>query len=220
MKVFLFMGLPYQGKSTIALSLLRFLQKIQIDTTYISTDGCRSEYWVNAKKEGTFDYSEESEAKSWKLFLDKIKSWTICALPSNCLILDGTMTNYYKILDLFDALTLNIDFVADSKLVIQVFVVGSTEENQIWKPVAADFGDPNTKINNLWKERCELKISQKIDSFVPEVIFNNKVIELRQTLKKLNKVIQSFVQSNNKKLICTISHIPHHAKLKWKNWVK
>lgn len=217
MKVFLFMGLPYQGKSTIAQNLYNYLPFDVV--TYVSTDGCRSEYWINADKEGTFDYSAESEKKSWKLFLDKVKSWVICSPPDSYLILDGTMSNAAHLIELFEALTLNIDF-ASSILVVQIFIVGSTDEKRIWKPVSLDFGDPKEKINTMWKKRCEIKKLQKIDSYVPDQVFANKVIEMRNTLETLPRIVKSFVKQNNKKLICTFSHLPHHAKMRWKAWIK
>ena len=218
MRIFIFMGLPYQGKTTAATELYRQLKYESIykdrEIGFISTDDCRGKILEDEyPNEDRYKYTAIQECQSWRLFLGEIVDFMSLSPPNSILILDGTFTQWSKICEVLDILTLNIETYANQRLplIVEFIHIGSQFGENLWKPVPAML-EANSKVQAIWNMRCQLNESRGLMAKVPDEVFDRKVEELRETSKTLISTCKCFMKSYRGLLFIAIHYLRHHPR--------
>ena len=217
MRIFMFMGLPYQGKTTAAHTLIQLLEKHpryrDREFGYISTDNCRSEIrqWYGTSK--PYDYSEREEKDAWELFLHKMMSFLALAPTNSVLILDGTFTSWSKIVDVFDVLTMNIDSYASQRLplVIDLIHIGSQFGEDIWRPTDLALAT-NPSVAERWNERCTNNRRNGLTPEIPEEVFHKKFLEMQSTLSLLVSICKKYTTDFRGCIYFARHFLNHHPR--------
>lgn len=219
MRIFMFMGLPYQGKSTAASTLKVLLEHSDEyknrEIMLLSTDVVRSiTLRENFPSQNEYTYTKKEETIAWKRYIAKIMEFVAMSPANSVLILDGTFTSWAKIVDVFDALTLNIHSYANTRipLVIDIVHIGSQYGEKIWLPTDEKLNkDPLVAKN--WFNRCAKNESLGIASRIPEEVLRTKIEELRDSMQVLIPTCKHFMKSYHGLLYIARHFLPHHPSL-------
>lgn len=215
----MFMGLPYQGKSTAA-SILRSLLLHHDDykdreIKLFSTDEARSQVLRLAyPDQEEYQYSKEEEALAWKRFIGQITLFTALSPANSVLILDGTFTSWAKIVDVLDALTINIHSFAEQRLplLIDIIHVGSQYGEHIWLPTDEKLNKHPLVAKN-WFNRCAKNEAMGIAAEVPDEVLRTKIEELRDSMQVLIPTCKHFMKSFHGLLYIARHFLPHHPSI-------
>ena len=218
MRIIIFMGLPYQGKTTAAKLLYGAMcasKKYQNrEVKYISTDIERSRVLRECfPRQETFGYSQEEETLAWKSFIGAIFEFINCSPTNSILILDGTFTEWSKLCELFDTLTVNLDMYASQRLplIIDLVHIGSQYGEKVWKPTELNLLKDD-EVRYAWQNRCQYNKALGIASRIDDSVFNRKLQELRATLKVLVPTCKHFMTSYKGLIYFARHFLPHHPQ--------
>lgn len=218
MRIFVFMGLPYQGKTTAAKELLRQLRYDSIykdrEIGYISTDDCRGEILKTEYPEDKiYKYTSIQECQSWRYFLGQVVEFLTLSPTNSLLVLDGTFTQWSKVCELLDILTVNLESYASQRLplVVEFVHVGSQYGENVWKPDPVKL-ETNERIRSIWEVRCQMNESKGLMPTVPEEVFQAKQQELYDTSKLLVSTCKSFMKSYRGLVYFARHFLRHHPK--------
>lgn len=218
MRIFIVMGLPYQGKTTAAKELFAQLRTYPLyqgrEIGYISTDECRGELLkTEYPDDKTYKYSSIQECQSWRLFLGKVVTFLTVSPTNSLLILDGTFTQWSKVCELLDILTVNIEAYASQRLplVIEFVHIGSQYGEDVWKPTAMALGSSD-RICEYWRSRCSFNEAIGLTARVPEQVFERKCEEMQETQKLLVSTCKSFMKSYRGLIYFARHFLRHHPK--------
>lgn len=215
----MFMGLPYQGKSTAA-SILRSLLLHHDDykdreIKLFSTDEARSQVLRMAyPDQEEYQYSKEEETLAWKRFIGQITLFTALSPANSVLILDGTFTSWAKIVDVLDALTMNIHSFAEQRLplLIDIIHVGSQYGEHLWLPTEEKLNKHPLVAKN-WFNRCAKNEAMGIAAKVPDNVLRTKIEELRDSMQVLIPTCKHFMKSFHGLLYIARHFLPHHPSI-------
>lgn len=212
------MGLPYQGKTTSAKELFAQLRDHPIykdrELGYISTDECRGELLkTEYPDDKQYKYTAIQECQSWRIFLAKVVTFLTVSPTNSILILDGTFTQWSKVCELLDILTVNIEAYASQRLplVIEFVHIGSQYGENVWKPTALTLGS-SEKVYNYWKSRCSFNEALGLTPQIPDEVFNKKCEELQESSKLLVSTCKSFMKSYRGLIYFARHFMRHHPK--------
>lgn len=219
MRIFMFMGLPYQGKSTAAKTLKALLQNHSDykdrDVKIISTDLARSQTLRDLyPDQKEFKYSKREETLAWKHFLCQIIEFLALSPQNSILILDGTFTNWTKIVEVLDTLVMNINSYATPRvpLIIDIVHIGSQYGERIWLPTEEKL-NKHPLIARNWQNRCATNESLGIAARVPDEVLRVKIEELRDSMQVLIPTCKHFVKSFHGLLYIARHFLPHHPSI-------
>ena len=215
----MFMGLPYQGKSTAACTLRSLLlhhddyknREIKV----ISTDICRSiTLREDFPDQDEFKYTKKEETLAWQRFIGQVTLFTALSPANSVLILDGTFTSWAKIVDVLDALTINIHSFADVRLplIIDIIHVGSQYGEHVWLPTDEKLNKHPLVAKN-WFNRCAKNESLGIASRIPDEVLRTKIEELRDSMQVLIPTCKHFMKSFHGLLYIARHFLPHHPSI-------
>lgn len=219
MRIFMFMGLPYQGKSTAASSLQALLRShpdykdrtIKIFSTDLARSQTLKELYPDQKE---FKYTKREETLAWKYFIGQIVTFLALSPADSILILDGTFTSWAKIVDVLDTLTMNIESFASPRLplVLDIVHIGSQYGEHIWLPTDEKI-NKHPIIARNWQNRCMKNESLGIAARVPEDVLRLKIEELRDSMQVLIPTCKHFMKSFHGLLYIARHFLPHHPSL-------
>ena len=213
----MFMGVPYQGKTTAAKTLIQILGQHPVyknkELGYVSTDCCRSDLrnWYGTS--APYAYSEIEERDTWDLFLHKMRTFLAVAPVDSILVLDGTFTNWLKVTDILDTLTLNIDSYASQRLplIVDIIHIGSQYGEDIWRPTElALAADP--QVAARWEQRCIMNKKQGLTPEIPESVFNKKFLELQSTMNLMISICKKYTKDYHGCIYFARHFLKHHPR--------
>lgn len=213
----MFMGLPYQGKTTAAHTLIQILGHHPVyrdrELGYISTDCCRSELRKWYGTDAPYAYSEIEERDTWDLFLHKMRSFLAVAPPDSILILDGTFTNWLKVTDILDALMLNIDAYASQRLplIVDMVHIGSQYGEDVWRPTELNLA-ANPKVAARWAQRCLENQKAGLTPEIPESVFKKKFLEMQATMQLLVSICKKYTKDYHGCVYFARHFLNHHPR--------
>lgn len=219
MRIFVFMGLPYQGKTTASHLLLTALKSHpdykNREIKYISTDVCRAKTLrEDFPHQHEFLYTKQEETLAWQRFLGEITTFLALSPVNSVLVLDGTFTAWSKLCELLDILTLNIDSFASQRLplIVDFVHIGSQFGERVWKP-SDDKLNSNKKVLRAWFSRCSYNEALGIAARVPDDVFNAKVEELKMTLNTMIPMLRKFMKDYYGLIYFARHFLKHHPNI-------
>lgn len=217
MRIFIVMGLPYQGKTTTARELLAQLRAHPLyqdrEIGYVSTDKCRGKLLKEEYPEDkVYKYTAIQEAQAWRVFLAEVVTFLTLSPTNGILIIDGTLSQWSKMCELLDILTVNIEAFATQRLplVIEFVHVGSQYGERMWMPSMLPL--QNETINSRWKSRCMENEAIGLSGEVPENVLNRKKEEMQETLNMLTSTCKCFMKSYRGLIYFARHFLRHHPK--------
>ena len=132
--------------------------------------------------------------------------------PNGILIIDGTLSQWSKMCELLDILTVNIEAFATQRLplVIEFVYVGSQYGERMWMPSMLPL--QNETINGRWKSRCMENEAIGLSGEVPEAVLNRKKEEMQETLNMLVSTCKCFMKSYRGLIYFARHFLRHHPK--------
>lgn len=212
------MGLPYQGKTTLA---KEYFKSLVNDTTrfngvfYVSSDDCRTVFWRDvAKKDTPYPYDEASELVINKQFFAKIQGILLYhATSTSIVIIDATLTHKDVLGGLLTMILCDSEFIPAPEIYFNI--LGSQKGQEVWKPQSLEVACDDETINQLWNERVKEKKQHLLDSLVPEEVFQKKQKAFEEVLQEITTLTKDFLVDYGFK--CSITYLPPHCTLKQAN---
>lgn len=220
MRIFIVMGLPYQGKTTAARRLETLLHLdptySQREIGYISTDICRGKTLRDDfPEQDRYRYSKQEEALAWNRFLGEITTFLALSPTDSILILDGTFTSWAKFAQVIDLITLNIDSFASQRLplIVDIIHVGSQYGENLWKPDTEHFEKGKPHVWRAWNNRCSFNDSLGLTSEVPDDVLQTKIHQLKELQSVILSTCKSYMRSYKGLIYFARHFVRHHPSV-------